>query len=367
VDSISESVPERIPVLSPVAPPAPPPPRRRPGVAVAGALAVVVAAAAALAALGREGEAPPTPEGRFGRGTAPRLAALRDRLAAGLLSLREEGGGWKPRVGDVAFEPVHEAQATAYGLAGLAAARRLGARAAGIAPAIEAARARLRARQRPDGGFGAGAREGRVAGLHATAMAVLAWTLASDPADAGALRAAAERLASETGAGTLPDGFPRGVVTMAVHALASHGYGAAFEADPLSTVRGRDLGPVRDARDPRVAEALLRTLRAAGKEPGKEVLDVARKVHEDGVEWGEDRSDLSSWLLRAWLVSRTPGGERWFAAVLPSLEKAPSPEGVVLGDFYGEPVSRTSSALLILLEGAELRSPFDPPAGGGNR
>jgi hypothetical protein len=79
---------------------------------------------------------------------------------------------------------------------------------------------------------------------------------------------------------------------------------------------------------------------------------------EARASWGEDRTDLYSWLLRAWLAARLEGGDAWFGAVLPELERAPGAEGWIPGDFYGYPASRTACALLILLEGKELRPTF---------
>jgi hypothetical protein len=332
--------------------------RSRWGTALALGLAAVVALGSFLL-LSRGDDVPARPPSRFGPGTEGRRDALRDRLAAGLLSLREADGGWLPRRQDPSVEPVHEAEATAFGLVGLAAAVRLGSKDPEVPAAIATARAWLRAQQHPDGGFGGTARGGRAMGILAVSTAILGWVLAGDPADADVIEAAAGRLAHEVSLGPLPAGWTRGVATMAILALASTGRASAFGADPLAAEVTRDLPAVRDTRDPRVAEALVRVLRGGARDAFPH--EILEKIAEAKAVWADDRTDLYSWVLRAWLASRVDGGDPWFVAVLPELEKAPGPDGVVPGEFYGFPVSRTSCALLILLEGNELRRPFDLP------
>jgi hypothetical protein len=330
------------------------------GTPLAAGLAAVVAVGSVLL-LSRGDDVPARGPSRFGAGTEGRIEALRDRLAAGLLSLREPDGHWVPKRGDPSVEPVHEAEATAFGLAGLAAARRMGSRVPGIPAAIDAARSWLRANQHPDGGFGGTARGGRAMGILAVSTAILGWVLAADPADRDVLDAAAGRLAHEVSLGPLPAGWTRGVATMAILALAGTRRGTAFGDDPLGRIETRAAGSVRDARDPRVAEALAQVVAARGGATDAFPREILERAIESRAEWGEDRTDLYSWVLRAWLASRIEGGNRWFEAVLPELEKAPDAAGAVPGDFYGYPASRTACALLILLEGLELRRPFDVP------
>jgi hypothetical protein len=146
---------------------------------------------------------------------------------------------------------------------------------------------------------------------------------------------------------------------MATLACIASGRGAAFGPEPLEAVQTREAGSVRDARDSRVAEALARAIRGRGQPTDGYAEEILAKVVEDGVEWGEDRTDLASWCLRAWLASRVEGGDAWFRAALPALERAPAADGVIPGRYYWHPTARTAAALLILLEGRELRPPFD--------
>jgi hypothetical protein len=353
---------QRPPVLAPVAPSEPSPRRAsRWGTAFAAGLAAVVLVFSILLLRGRIVPAHDLGPSRFGPGTERRIDALRDRLASGLLALREPDGHWVPRRLDPSVEPVHEAEATAFGLAGLAAARRLGSRVAGIPDAIDGARAWLRKNQHPDGGFGGTVRGGRAMGILAVSTAILGWTLADDAADEDVALAAAGRLEHEVSLGELPDGWTRGVATMAILALASIGRGGAFGDDPLAAVRVRATGTLRDTRDPRVAEAFARIVHARGGATDAFPGEILEKAIEAKPEWGDDRTDLYSWVLRAWLASRVAGGDRWFAATLPELEKAPGPDGAIPGDFYGFPASRTACALLILLEGRQLRPPYSFP------
>src|SRR5262245_23615737 len=257
------------PVLQPVAPP---PRRRTPlaGVVVAGLLAAVAVGAAVVGLI--HGGRGPSPDAgpavsRFGPGTTPRVAALADRLVRGLLALRLPDGRFAPRPVDSALEPVEFAEATGMALSGLSAARRMGSRVEGLSDAIAGARAALRASQRPDGGFGAAANRSRSVAVLATSAAALGWALAGEPEDGPPLEAASEWIAHETGLGPLPDGWPRGLATMATLALARTGHAKGFPPDPIAAVQTRDVGTVRDARDQRVAEALARAIRERGGPP----------------------------------------------------------------------------------------------------
>ena len=108
----------------------------------------------------------------------------------------------------------------------------------------------------------------------------------------------------------------------------------------------------RDCHDPRVAAALAAVFRggigSAAAQPPSEILAACL----DGpLEWGGEQTDLGSWLLRAWLAARVPGGGAWYRQALPLLEAAPDGAGVIGGHFYGNPTSRTACALLVLYEG----------------
>lgn len=350
--------------------------RRRPSrllVALAGSLALCVAAFSVLSALSPGSCPAPSVDGtgtektggmgafsRFGPGTEDRVSALRDRLTAGLLSLGGEDGRFSPRPGDTTIDPLQDVEATGMAIAGLAAAKRLAAEPVRVLDAaIDHARAWLVPRQNERGGFGpARTLGGRAQPILAVAAATLGLALAGREADALFLEKAAGWLGHEAEVGPLPDGWTRGLATMAVLALIRTGHGEALGPDPWAAIQTKDVGAVRDARDQRVAEALARAIRARDRPLDPFVPQILAKVMADGFEWGGEQTDLSTWCLRAWLASRTPGGDAWFALTLPLLEKAPGETGVIGGEFYGSPVSRTAGALLILLEGKELRRPL---------
>ncbi len=358
------SEPEPLPVVRPVAGAvvrAKPP---RSVLALAAVLALVCGTFAVLAAAkpaGRPGKeaARPVEPPRFGAGTEARVAALANRLTAGLLSLGGADGRFSPRPGDQSLDPLEEVEATGMAIAGLAAAKRLGEPAPALDGAIDRACRWLGARQKEDGGFGQAMQpQNRALPVSAAGAATFGVVLAGRKADGAFLDRAAGFLRYQADAGRLPDGWTRALVAMAALGLIETGHAAGLGDDPWAVVQTRDIGTVRDARDQRVAEALARAIRARGGAADAVPSEVLAKVVDEGFEWGGDRTDMASWAMRAWLASRTPGGDRWFVGILAPLETAPDAGGVVQGDFYGYPVSRTASALLILLEGKDLRGPF---------
>jgi len=356
------------PTLAPVVAPTIGPPRRGPrlpvAVLLATALGVVTVAASVAALVGSSSPArddgsavrwqsPP----HFGAGTEPRLRTLRDRLARGLLSLRRTPGDFSTRADDGMVDPVERIEATAIGVAGLAAAVRLGADAPGLVPALAGTKDLLGKRQSKGGGFDVfGSKPRRGLAVSTLGCAVLALSLAEDPTDGARLDRAGQTLVDLAGWGPLAGGWVQGAAVRAMGELVASGRLRLLGTPTLSAIPTRNIGEVRDNADPRVSEALaqavLTELGAYSPVPD----EVLAKVLADPPTWVGDRSDLNSWALQAWLAARRPGGDAWFSKILPVLEEAVPSDGVVPGEAYGYPVSRTACALLILWEGWGLHS-----------
>ena len=325
-------------------------------VALAAALAVAVAVGATRAwwkaPAGASPAAAPFPGGgkggdpKFGRGTEARIAALRDRLVAGLASLAEPDGGW-PGGPRLEKDPWARRESTALAFAALSAARSMGSRAPALDAAAAGAHRLLTAPPRATPGS-IPSRGGRLVGLSAT---VWGFVLAADPADADRLDRGAGEIAREADLGPLPEAWPRAIATRAAVAVIEAGRAAALGADPWRVVQVKGRSGKADAEDANVVEAFALAARSGEEAPAwaKEVLAACIDMHS---EWSGDRTDVQSWAMRAFLAGRSAAGDAWFAAILPQLEKAPNAAGVVEGDFYGDPVSRTAEALLIVAEGA---------------
>jgi len=337
-------------------PSAPPPPR--------GFRLVVQPIAAALATCvlfgavkGLVAGKPPTPEivSAFGPGTRPRVEALRDRLALGLLSLRTPDGDWSPRPTDVDVDPLERREVTALAVAALAAARRMGSPVPTLDEAILSGKAELfRLRRRGRGSEGPIVNPSRNLAIRGMACAILAMSLAGDPADVGRWPLAVDTLLRLTDAGPPVAGWAHGVAVRAYGEILELGWAALLGPDPRSRVPVRDPQSQRDCNDPRVAAALAAVFRygggsAAAQPPPGSILAACL---DTPLEWGGEQTDLRSWLMRAWLAARVPGGAAWYRQVLPLLEGAPDASGVIPGAFYGDPSSRTACALLLLYEGS---------------
>jgi hypothetical protein len=354
-----------LPVLTPIS--VPPPRSSRAAVAASVALAVCVAGASALVFFGEPGAPPaptpsPTParrptgtEPRFGAGTKPRLEALRDVLARGLLERRLPDGTWKPSQPRV--EDVHVTETTALAAAGLASARWMGSKLPGLEEAIRGSKEVLLRRQAEDGSFGAlkkGATRDRA--YSALSASILALALAADPADGPALDRAGEALRRQWTLGPPTDFWTRALSVQAILALVGTGHRQSLGDEPRALINRDEPGGKVDHRDLYVAEAFCRVVR--GDDADGFPARVGAVVVESGAEWGGERTDLTSWLMRAWLCARIPGGDLWFEKALPGLEAGARPGGGLETDFYGDPVSRTGCALLLLLEGYAPQRPF---------
>jgi hypothetical protein len=364
---------EDLPVVAPVSRPTPaadPAAVRTPRVwvVVALLLSVCVGVASALAFFRGDGPDEPTvvdgprrPTGkdpRFGADLRPSAERLRDRLVSGLLSLRRPDGTWHPRPGHPLSQEVHVNEATASALAGLCAARWTGSKDPALPEAIRKARETLAARQELDGTFGAPTRaQTRDRLISALSFAILGFALAGDPSDGPVLERAGEALRHQMALGAALDYWTRALSIQAILALVGTGHGASLGPEPRSLIDRKAPPDPPRCRDDHVAEAFARLVR-------EDVADgyperIAALCAEPGPEWGEERTDLYAWLMRAWVAARTQdGGGDWFRKAVEALEEAPNGRGVIQGDFYGDPVSRTACALLILLEGWTPQHPF---------
>ncbi len=300
---------------------------------------------------------PPVPEivSAFGPGTRPRVGALRDRLVLGLLSLRTPDGDWSPRPTDVDVDPLERREVTALAVAALAAARRMGSPVPTLDEAVLSGKAELfRLRRRGRGSEAPPVDPSRNLKIRGMACNVLAMSLANDPADAIRWPLAVAELLRLTEPGPPVAGWAHGVAARAYGEILESGRAHLLGQDPRSKVPTRPPQAQRDCHDPRVGAALATVFRygsgseTAGPPPG-EILEACL---QGPLEWGGEQTDLRSWLMRAWLGARVPGGARWFHQVLPLLEGAPDGAGIIPGAFYGDPSSRTACALLILYEGS---------------
>jgi hypothetical protein len=356
------------PIAAPAASVGDAPPRRaaaRGGIVGAAALGLVVVGASVAWIATGPGPATPTPTPpptatRFGADAGERLVRLRDLLVRGLLSKRLPDGSWSPRGAGEGVDKALTTEATALAVAGLAAARRTGAEGKDLSDAIAGGRALLLARQTPTGSFGAPQKRNWGTEVVTLSAAVLALTLAGNGADSAALDRAGEALTHQASLGMFPGGWPRGIAVRAADALRRTGHLGALGGDLTTAVRIQDPpGPLRDARDFRVAEALARRVREGADASDPFPGEILAKCVAAGWEWGGEQTDLDSWAMMAWLAARTAGGDAWFVGVLGGLERAPDEAGAIPGEFYEYPVSRTACALLVLYEG------WTPAAGNG--
>ena len=352
------------PVLRPYLPPpdggstlareARPPPRPGARLLVRG-LAVVLAGCVLFGSVrslvaGR----PPAPEvvSAFGPGTRARVAALRDTLVRGLLSLRMPESDWSPRPTDVDVDPLERREVTALAVAALAAARRMGSTVPTLDEAILSGKAELfRLRRRGRGSEAPVVNPSRNLSIRGMACAILAMSLAADPGDVAKWPLAVDTLLRLTEPGPPVAGWAHGVAARAYGEILESGRGALLGPDPRSKVPLRVAQSQRDCHDPRVAAALASVFRGAYDPAGAAPPEILGVCLESPLEWGGEQTDLRSWLMRAWLAARLPGGDRWFQQALPLLEGAVDPSGVIPGAYYGDPPSRTACALLILCEG----------------
>lgn len=327
------------------------------------ALAVLLALvpAAAYARRLARGTPPTTEPFLFPADARGRVDGLRDRLATGLLSLQQPGGGFPARSDTVQVDPIDRAEATATGLAGLAVAKRLGSRVAGLDDGVARARRTLTQLQSQSGQFGVSRRPRRGVGVSAVAAGVIGLCLLADPADAAYLESAGKALVFQAQMGTLPSGWVQGVAARGLAQLVESGRRAWLGDDPVTVLPSQAIELSRRVTDSHVAQALVLELQTRlGAPPVDLPKAVLRRLLDDPPTWTGLESDVGSWVLQAWLAARLPEGDRWFAHALDELEKAPGATGVVEGDYYGYPVSRTAGVLLVLWEGGG-RRPIGAP------
>jgi len=344
---------DEAPVLRPWAPP----PARGPRLLVRG-MGVALAACVLFGAVrGLVAGRPAAPEiaTAFGPGTRTRVGALRDRLVLGLLSLRTADGDWSPRPIAVDVDPLERREVTALAVAALAAARRMGSPVPELDEAVLSGKAELfRLRRQGRGSEAPVVNANRNLAIRGLGCAILAMSLAEDPADVVRWRDAVDTLLRLTEPGPPLAGWAHGVAVRAFGELLESGRGDLLGPDPRSKVPVREPQSQRDCHDPRVAAALAAVFRQGAESAAAVPLpsEILAACLDGRLEWGGDQTDLGSWLLRAWLAARVPGGAAWFRQALPLLEAAPDGAGIIQGNFYGDPSSRTACALLVLYEGS---------------
>ena len=334
------------PTLAPVAPATRARSTPAPVVLAAVVLAAVVAVGATLAAIRRPAgpsgpAAPAEVSTRFGPGTFARVEALRDRAVRGLLALRRPEGDFTTRPGG-GVDPAERREATAMGVLGLAAARRMGSQVDGLAKAIADARAILfRAPAR-----GALATSNRSLKISTISAALLGLSIGGDPTDRKRVEATTTPLLLLTEPGPPIQGWPQGIASRAFAEILETGHAEWLGPEPYAVVPvWNNLGDTRDTADQRVSEALAQAIRSPA-EPSRVASEIFAKVLEDSIAWYGEQTDLGRWALRSWLAARVPGGDAWFARVLPLLEQAVGPDGAIEGEMYGYPVqeARASSS-----------------------
>jgi hypothetical protein len=325
-------------------------------VALAAAVVLVVPTVVGAARTILRATAPPMKAGSlpslFPANARSRIEALRDRLARGLLSLREPEGDFSTKADGVTIHPAERAEATWLGVAGLAAARRMGSRVSGIGGALDVAKAialkRTTKSGMPSGTFQAK----RGVAVSSVACAVLALSLSGEPADEKNRDFAGQTLVNTSVLGTLAQGWVQGVVARAMAQLSADDRTGLLVPTPVSAIPTKPIKLTHGFSDAHVAEALAEEIqRGLGASPSDLPAQVFEKMLEDPPAWVGEQTDIASWLLQAWLAARRPDGARWFALVLAQLDKGVGGDGVVSGDYYGYPVSRTAGALLLLWEG----------------
>ncbi len=301
------------PVVAPVVEPVADAGRRTstPVVVAALLLGAVVAAASVLAAV-RRPPAPPEVPTRFGTGTRARVEALRDRATTGLLALRTKEGDFTTRPGS-GVDPGERKEATAMGVLGLAAARRLGARNEGLERAFLEAKAKLFTIPRR----GIATNPSRSLMVSANAASILALSIGGDPVDATKIPDAVKGLLFQTEPGPPVAGWTQGIAARAFGEVLETGRAALLGPNPYAAVPTWDtLGDTRDSADQRVSEALALVIKSpTGRSKAAE--EIFAKVVEEPIEWAGEQTDLGRWTLRAWLASRVPGGRPGSSASSP--------------------------------------------------
>ena len=159
-------------------------------------------------------------------------------------------------------------------------------------------------------------------------------------------------------------GWAHGVAARAFGEILESGRGDLLGADPVQGAGPRASRPSGTAMTP-ASRPPSRPCSAGGRirggaaSPGRDPRGVPRRPPRVG-----GRADRPG-LLAPPGVARGPGpgGDAWFRQALPLLEKAPDGAGVIEGDYYGDPVSRTACALLVLCEGSRTSPTHGRPGG----
>lgn len=327
----------------------------------AAALLAVALALGGVAALfaQRYGRREPTPA-CFAHAQVPAARALLVRLLEGLAGVQDPDGGFALEAPDQrpsAPEPeVKRTAAAALAAWALAEGVELGVASARAEAALGRARDYVSHRQGADGSLGRmppsplGATD---RGPEVTALcgAVLAFVPSQDPAHALVVGRALRALAPVLGAG-LRDGWQRALAAMAIDAAAEAGRAGGLGLEPRLALPLGALQAQPDCGDYRLAEAIVRVLRrepARGDLYPEAVLGAC--LGREPLTWSGQTTDVTSWLLQAWLARRTRQAQPWFAAALEPLEAGVGPEGLVPGSIYAGRVHQSAAAALVIAQG----------------
>ena len=294
-----------------------------------------------------------------------RARALAGRLTAALLSMQQEDGSFRAP-GDAPRTDVERVSASAVATAVLARAERLQVApdAAFLKSGVRLGTKFLSGEIAEDGAVGRvpDTLETHVDRVIATAASLMAFVTVGDKLSLDAARTTAPGLAALRGDG-YRGGWTRALVAISVDVVWRENRQALFPAEggrPSRLVKGREVGARRDLGDLRVAEAMVRQVLIADQSSdslGTGVIDsfpgeILALALESPPLWEGENTDMPSWWMRAWLVSRAPEGGEWFAAMVESLEtEGLEEDGHIAGGFYSDALMQTACALGALLEG----------------
>ena len=306
---------------------------------------------------------PPAAPGAVERPDRERARRLLAQLGGGLAGLQERDGGfslWAREERTAVGEPeVVRTAASALAAWALVEAESAGPERAGSAltDARGRALAYLLARQSGDErqGFGRLApnplggvdRGPELTALCAGALALLRTRESAFAVPGGK---AARALAAALREGP-PAGWLRGVCALALDGLLALGRAGDLGRRPQELLPVTDPPPAAQCSDFRLAEALVRQLRAARGLPDAYPAEVLRTCIEDEPPlWNAQATDTRSWLLMSALAVRAAAGARWHAAALDAIEEGLTPAGLVPGSLYTDRVSMTACALLVVAQ-----------------
>jgi hypothetical protein len=312
----------------------------------------LVAVLAAVRPLVAPSAAPSPAPGAYGTDET-RARALVAGYLRGLLAVQGADGAFDPWPDDPNQALVRRTGAHALATLALARARGLGLDAdlPELAGALDRALEVLRGRQQPGGNFGnldPGQRN-PWPGVDALSAGVLALAVGGRTADQPALGHAAGALGRAL-AYEPRDGWTRALAMIAVRTLLDRGERGLLAADVATLVRVDESEARVDCTDYRLAEAVSRRVRGAGRDYAGAVLGSCLAEQP---RWNGDTTDLQALWLEAWLAARLDGSGTFFPALLGVLSEAAraAPGGLLPAGWYADGITRTACAVLALAEG----------------